>query len=194
MTLKGKDDQMAFSFRHNPAARAGVGAAAAAMTAALVCTPTAARADEPSITVEVTPTGSTRYYESCSNTETWGVAAGRESPDFDKGNYQVCSYPSSGVAFNPWANGLGGEYNSTARDHVIEQSHGEWYPRSLKSLCPYWMPAGPNRSALISEIVQTYQVKLIYKYPDGTIQVADTTQATYSGNKSVSWNPGCWTR
>ncbi|MET7336138.1 hypothetical protein [Nonomuraea sp. NPDC005650] len=185
---------MAFSFRRGTAAHAGVGAVAAVMTAALVCMPTAARADGPSITVEVTPTGSARYYEPCRGTETWGVAAGRQSPDFDKGNYQVCSYPSSGVAFNPWKNGLGAGYNATARDHVIEQSHGEWYPRDQKSLCTYWMPAGPNRTALISEILQTYQVKLIYKYPDGSIQIADTTQATYSGNKSVSWNPGCWTR
>ncbi|MGW0192431.1 hypothetical protein [Nonomuraea sp. NPDC003201] len=185
---------MTFSFGRSRAARAGAGAAAAAMTAALVCMPTVARADGPSITVELTPTGSTRYYESCTDTETWGVAAGRESADFVKGNYQVCNYSTSGVAFNPWANGLGTAYNSTARDHVIEQSHGEWFPRSLKSLCTYWMPAGPNRSAQISEIVQTYQVKLIYKYADGSIKIADTTQATYSGNKSVSWNPGCWTR
>ncbi|GIH65240.1 hypothetical protein [Microbispora siamensis] len=185
---------MGFSFNRPPAARAYAGAAAAAITAALVCMPTAARADEPSISVEVIPTGSVRYYEPCSGTETWGVAAGRESPDFDKGNYQVCHYPSSDVAFNPWANGLGTEYNAAARDHVIEQSHGEWYPRDLQSLCPYWMTTGPNRSALISQIVQTYQVKLIYKYSDGHTQIADTTRATYSGNTSVSWSPGCWTR
>ncbi|MGI5155323.1 hypothetical protein [Microbispora sp. CA-102843] len=185
---------MGFSFDVGPAARAVAGAAAVAMTAALFCIPTAARADEVSITVEVTPTGSQRYIEPCTGTETWGVAAGRESPNFDKGNYQVCNYPSSSVAFNPWANGLGTEYNSTAQDHVIEQSHGEWFPHKMQSLCPYWVTTGPNRSAGISQIVQTYQVKLIYKYPDGKIQVADTTQATYSGNMSVTWSPGCWTR
>ncbi|GAA3262451.1 hypothetical protein [Nonomuraea helvata] len=179
---------MAFSFGRGPAA------AAMTVALALVCTPTAARADGPAISVEVTPTGSARYYEPCSGTEVWGVAAGRESPDFDKGNYQVCNYPSSEVAFNPWANGLGTEYNSMARDHIIEQSHGEWFPHNMQSKCTYWMPTGPNRSALISEIVQTYQVKLIYKYPDGSTKIADTTQGTYSGNKSVTWNPGCWTR
>ncbi|WP_214322921.1 hypothetical protein [Nonomuraea sediminis] len=183
---------MDFSFGRGTVARAG--AAAAAMTAALFCVPTTAMADQASITVEVTPTGSARYSESCTDTETWGVAAGKGSPNFKKDNVQVCKYSSSDVAFNPWARGLGTAYNATARDHVIEQSHGEGFPRSLDSRCTYWLPGGPNRSALISEIVQTYQVKLIYKYADGHIQVADTTQATYSGNKSVSWNPGCWTR
>ncbi|GAA2273115.1 hypothetical protein GCM10010149_14040 [Nonomuraea roseoviolacea subsp. roseoviolacea] len=181
----------------NTAARAG--AAAAVMTAALFCVPTAAMADDPSttvasITVELTATGSTRYYESCTDTETWGVAAGEGSPYRREGNYQVCRYVSSGVSINPWAKGLGTAYNATATTHIVQQSYGEPHPQVLQSKCPYWMPTGPNRSATISEIVQTYAVKLVYKYGDGHIEVADTTQGTYSGNKAVSWNPGCWTR
>ncbi|MGW4967297.1 hypothetical protein ACWEPL_59660 [Nonomuraea sp. NPDC004186] len=181
----------------NTAARAG--AVAAVMTAALFCVPTAAVADEPSttvesITVELTATGSVPYYESCTDTDIYGVAAGEGSIYRNAGNYQVCTYVSSGVSLNPWAKGLGTAYNATAATHIRSQSYGEGTPRVLKSKCTYWMPAGPNRSALISMIVQTYQVKLVYKYADGHIEVADTTQGTYSGNKSVSWNPGCWTR
>lgn len=169
-------------------------ASATALTAALVCVPAAAHADEPAVFVEVTYTGWAPYTEPCFSTEVWGVVAPQGSPERQKGNYQVCTYSSSGVALNPWKNNIGtAEDSAAAKTHIITESYGEPTPRTLRSLCTYWMPAGPNRSPIISSHVDTYQVKLVFKYADGTTKVVDTTQGTYTGGARVTWTPGCWT-
>ncbi|GAA4256905.1 hypothetical protein [Dactylosporangium darangshiense] len=178
-----------------------IAVATAAAVIALLSAAGPAAADEPqpegpmNRTVEVQPGWYNAVVQrSCGATEVWGVAAGRGTPEFNKGNYQVCHYGTSSVSIL-----IPEEYNYTDDDHLIDaavrqKANGEAASRAFASYCPHWLPAGPNRAPIVNYKAQAYQITVWDTYANGDVQLRAFGIANFYSSAAVTWSPTCNTR
>ncbi|WP_214411274.1 hypothetical protein [Sphaerisporangium fuscum] len=172
----------------------GLAVAAVVSAGATGVTAGAARADEAPVSTSVQYTwGTTKSTLSsgCASTEVWGVAA-PGSPERERGNYQVCHYLSSDVTLGS-LDGLDEQTTQTIKGEVRRGFHGESTAREWLGYCTYWLPAGPDRAALITYTTQPVGIKVTSRYADGHVEERNGT-GLYQSQPIIRWTPSCSTR
>jgi hypothetical protein len=179
--------------------RIAVATAAAAIALLSSAGPAAADSTQPEGPINRTVQVELAWYNnvvqrSCGATEVWGVAAGKGTPEYTWGNYEVCRYGSSSVDML-----FPEEYHFTDDDHLVDaavrrKANGEAASRTFLAYCPYWLPAGPNRIPAVNYKAQAYQVTVWDTYPDGHQEIRAFGGATFYASAGVTWSPTCNTR
>jgi hypothetical protein len=139
--------------------------------------------------IKVTYASFTRSSEACARSEVWGVAAGKDSPESKRGNYQVCGYATS-YADTAWL-GLVDQELIDRAEAAVRKTAGTPPSGEVLSYCRYNMPTGPNRSATVRYNQEEYNLTVIDHFANGQSFVSVTGKG-WSGTKpAVSWSPSC---
>lgn len=126
----------------------------------------------------------------CSGTEVWGVAAGDGTPQRQWGNYQVCRFASTAVSISLPEVAPGDDLYTRAQD-AVRTAAGGTAATSQMSKCVYYMPTGPNRSAVVTYKAKSYTVKVIDHFASGESIVAKTGNGSYMAQPITTWTPKC---
>jgi hypothetical protein len=130
-----------------------------------------------------------RTSQICGRSEVWGVAAGKDSPESKRGNYQVCGYATSYVD-TAWL----GLVDQELKDRAVALVHktaGTPPTGEMLSYCRYNMPTGPNRSATVRYNELQYNLTVIDHFPNGQSFVSVTGMGFSGSMPAVSWSPSC---